>query len=81
MPAHISISFFLVLTVCLLFPPESESDQCVTQAGREVLCAPLQNGPVRRHVQEDRRLLQVIQDPLDLVGAEGLRGARLGHGL
>lgn len=48
---------FVVRTICLLFPRKSESDRSVTEAGREVLCSPLENGPVQRHVHEDCRLL------------------------
>lgn len=80
-PPYVLLFTFLVLTVCLSFPRESESDRSVTEAGREVLCSPLENGPVQRHVHEDCRLLQMMQNLLDLVWAEGLRGVRLGHGL
>lgn len=72
---------FLVLTVCPLFPCKSESDQFVPEAVREVVCCPAEDGPVQRHVGEDCRLLEMKQNPLDLIWAEGFQGVGLRHGL
>lgn len=71
----------MVLTVCLLFSPKSESDEFVTEAAREVLGSPVENRPVTGHVHEDCRLLQMMQNPLDLIRAEGFNGVRVSHGL
>lgn len=56
-----------VLTVGLLFPPQSEPDQFVSEAVREMLSSPAENRPASRHVPEDCWLLQVMQDPPGLL--------------
>lgn len=59
-----------VLTVSLLFPAEPEPDGFVSEAATEVLCGPLEGRPVSGHAGEDGRLLQVMQDLLDLIWTE-----------
>lgn len=71
----------LVLTVSLFFSSKSESNEFVTEAAREVLCSPVEDRPVAGHVQEDCRLMQVMQNPLDLIRAEGFSGVGVSHAL
>lgn len=61
---------FLILTVSLLFPAEPEPDGFVTEAATEVFCSPLESGPVDGHTAEDGRVLQMVQDLLDLIRTE-----------
>lgn len=61
---------YLILTVSLLFPAKPEPDGFVTQAATEVLCSPLESRPVSGHTGEDGRVLQVVQDLLDLSRTE-----------
>lgn len=69
----------LVLTVSLFFSSKSESNEFVTEAGRQVLCSPVEDRPVASHVQEDCRLMQVMQNPLDVIRAEGFSRVRVTH--
>ena len=71
--------FRIHLTVSLLFPPQSESDEFV-QAVRKLLCSPAESRPAVAHVGENCRLLQVKNNLLSLLWTEGfnLRGR---HGL
>lgn len=70
----------LVLTVPLLFLAKPESDGFVSEAAREMLCRPLESRPVTGHVGEDCWLLQVMQDLLDLIWAEGFTWVTVSHG-
>lgn len=69
------------LTLCLISSPKSESDDSVTKAARQVLCCPLANRPALGHVQEDCRLLQMMQNPLSLLWTERFDEGTSGHGL
>lgn len=66
-----------VLTVNLPFVSESESNEFVARAARQVFGGPAENGPVAGHVHEDCRLLQMMQDPPALSWGERFSGHSL----
>lgn len=61
---------YLILTISLLFPAEPEPDGFVTEASTEVICSPLESRPVSGHAAEDWRVLQMVQNLLDLIRTE-----------